>query len=125
VTSLPLGSLHCFQKLDSNFSLKRKGIAEAAYRRNPHCFEIPPHSKPSFNHKEWLQDIHVDLLPINDLPLTRVLIVSREGTVMHAQVLEPTEEEDHIMDLQHRWQPEQHRTHTGPSDLTEKEELQD
>lgn len=115
------------EKLESAFKRGRPSATSSSavrYSSNSSSSSISS-SSSSFNHEEWLRDIHVDLLPIADMEHTRVILVTREGTVLHAAIAEHTEEEDLIMESPHRWQPELHRTQLKDTKLTEKEELLD
>jgi len=50
--------------------------------------------KPS--HQQWLQDIHADCIPIEGREDLMVILVSREGTVLHTAVVPTFEDTDPI-----------------------------
>lgn len=116
-----------------HFSFSSQKLAQSVYKRQKLGVEsavirtsASPNNvfiKPLYDHAKWLQELHVDLLPIGELPEARVLIVSREGTVIHAAMVEHIEDMDHTMDSPPRWLPAQPPTPTVPTKLTEKEEL--
>jgi len=75
------------------------------------------------NEQAWRQDLYAECIPIEGRNDLVVLIVSRKDTVIHIAPVEAIEDTDHMPPL--RPMPYgRHRTSTGDTKLTEKEELE-
>lgn len=79
--------------------MKRRKVTPIVHKstRKPlGVFEIPEEQEFSFQkdsaYKRWLQDFHADCIPIEGRDDLVVLIVSREGTVTHTEVLAATQD---------------------------------
>lgn len=78
-------------------------------------------------HKQWLQGFDVDFIQVEGRPDLDVLIVSRNDTVIHTEVVDAPTVDMEVMDSPPlRPMPYgQHRTFIEPIGLTEEEGLQD